>query len=276
MSTKSIIESYVNSLYESDKLPAPKKSKGIEAGDLEGPVDELEPNDNLTNVDLETAEKPEHLQGVSEEGVKTINMKKLTAFDRLYKRAINEDFDDLAGGGAGSPEGDAMGDMGGGMPGDESGDDFGDEMGGEGDEVSFTLDRATAEKLHEVLGQVLGGGSEDGLGDDMGDEGDGDDEYSEYEDEDSDEPVTEEEVDAEELGTPIEHEDKLNAGMTKHNNRLVKGAVPNPGGKADTGLGKRGDGKLSPHSDTGKALQGKGSMKVPSRNSNVGKFALED
>lgn len=42
-----------------------------------------------------------------------------------------------------------------------------DDMGGEGDEVTFTLDRATAQKLHDVLMSVLEGGEEE-----MGDEGD--------------------------------------------------------------------------------------------------------
>ncbi len=52
-----------------------------------------------------------------------------------------------------------------------------DEMDGEGDEVTFTLDRATAQKLHDVLMGVLEGGEED-LGDEgdfeMGGEDDGD------------------------------------------------------------------------------------------------------
>lgn len=59
--------------------------------------------------------------------------------------------------------------------GDEGGEDFGGEEGG--DEVTLTMDRATAEKLHELLGSVLGGGMEEeeegeefGEGEDFGDE----------------------------------------------------------------------------------------------------------
>lgn len=281
MNKNSIVESYVNFLYESDKISAPKKTKGIEAGDLEGPVDDIEPEDNIKNAELETPEVPEHLQGISEEGVRTINMKKLNAFDRLYNRAINinEDFgsDDMSAGGG--PEGDHLGgdasaaddDMGFGGDQDMGGDD---DFGSEDDEVTFTLDRATAEKLHEVLGSVLGGGmgEDDDMG--MGEDEDSDDEYSEYDDEE--EPVTEEEIDAEEHGHALVDAEKLNKGMNKPNNKIVKGAVPNPGGKADTGTGgKKADGKLSAHNDKGESLQGKDN-KVHSRNSNVGKFALED
>jgi hypothetical protein len=90
-----------------------------------------------------------------------------------------------------------------GMPGGQSGNPYGDEaeegndldalgldevtpddeLGGEGegDEVSFTLDRATAEKLHEVLGAVLGGDmGEDDMGeDDMGEDDMGEDDMGE-------------------------------------------------------------------------------------------------
>lgn len=68
----------------------------------------------------------------------------------------------------------------------------GDEMGeGEGDEVTFTLDRATAQKLHDVLMGVLGG-EEEGLGDEgdfeMGEgEDEGGDDFGGFNDEDEEE-----------------------------------------------------------------------------------------
>ena len=100
-------------------------------------------------------------------------MRQKSVFDRLYANVMKESF-------GGSPYDEA-----------EEGNDLDalgldevtpdDELGGEGegDEVSFTLDRATAEKLHEVLGAVLGGmdmgeddTGEDDMGeDDMGEEG---------------------------------------------------------------------------------------------------------
>jgi hypothetical protein len=101
------------------------------------------------------------------------------------------------------------------------------------------------------------------------------DEYSEYDDGEDDEPVTEEEIDAEEHGHALVDVEKLNKGMNKPANKVVKGAVPNPGGKADSGAGKGADGKLTAHSDKGEKLQGKDN-KVHGRASNVGKFALDN
>ena len=102
-------------------------------------------------------------------------MRQKSVFDRLYANVMKESF----GGSPGNPYGDEA----------EEGNDLDalgldevtpdDELGGEGegDEVSFTLDRATAEKLHEVLGAVLGGDMGE---DDMGEEGDmGEDEFGE-------------------------------------------------------------------------------------------------
>jgi len=106
-------------------------------------------------------------------------MRQKSVFDRLYANVMKESFG-MPGGQSGNPYGDEA----------EEGNDLDalgldevtpdDELGGEGegDEVSFTLDRATAEKLHEVLGAVLGGDmgeddmGEDDMGeDDMGEEG---------------------------------------------------------------------------------------------------------
>jgi hypothetical protein len=100
-------------------------------------------------------------------------MRQKSVFDRLYANVMKESFG-MPGGQSGNPYGDEA----------EEGNDLDalgldevtpdDELGdeGEGDEVSFTLDRATAEKLHEVLGAVLGGDmGEDDMGeDDMGEE----------------------------------------------------------------------------------------------------------
>lgn len=105
-------------------------------------------------------------------------MRQKSVFDRLYANVMKESFG-MPGGQSGSPYEDA-----------EDANDLDalgldevtpdDELGGEGegDEVTFTLDRATAEKLHEVLMSVLGGDSgedemgEDEMGEDeMGEEG---------------------------------------------------------------------------------------------------------
>jgi hypothetical protein len=106
------------------------------------------------------------------------NMKHESTFDRLFKQ-INENFDsfdqedaeDLDALGLGDAESD-----------DEMGGDFSDE--GEDDTVTFTLDRATAQKLHDALMPLLSGDEE---GDDFGDEGDGMDFGDEGDDMDFDE-----------------------------------------------------------------------------------------
>ena len=113
----------------------------------------------------------------------------------------------------------------------EAGDDTGDSVdfnvgGGDGDEVTVTLDRATAQALHDVLMAALGGGMEDDMeGDDM--EGD-DMEGNDMEDEDED--VMPEATEMEELPKHAGHDltdpKKYNVGDEK-----VKPA----GGKANSG-----------------------------------------
>jgi hypothetical protein len=95
---------------------------------------------------------------IARERLNTFMMKKST-FDKLFESVMggSEDAENAALGLSDAPTD------------DEFGDDMGDEdMGDEdmGDEVTFTLDRATAQKLHDVLMGVLGGEE------DFGDEGD--------------------------------------------------------------------------------------------------------
>lgn len=74
--------------------------------------------------------------------------------------------------------------------------DIGDEVGGEdmGGDVTITLDRETAQKLHDILMAQLEGGAEDEMGGEEigGDEGLGGEEGGE--------PPLEEEVEAQDLG----------------------------------------------------------------------------
>ena len=117
---------------------------------------------------------------IARERLNTFMMKKST-FDKLFESVMggSEDAENAALGLSDAPTD------------DEFGDDMGDEdMGDEdmGDEVTFTLDRATAQKLHDVLMGVLGG--EEDLGDegddldfDMEDDGEMDEEGDMYDDE---------------------------------------------------------------------------------------------
>jgi hypothetical protein len=96
---------------------------------------------------------------IARERLNTFMMKKST-FDKLFESVMGSDFSEDA-------ENAALG-LSDAPTDDEFGDDMGDDMGDEdmGDEVTFTLDRATAQKLHDVLMGVLGGEE------DLGDEGD--------------------------------------------------------------------------------------------------------
>jgi hypothetical protein len=121
---------------------------------------------------------------IARERLNTFMMKKST-FDKLFESVMGSDFSEDA-------ENAALG-LSDAPTDDEFGDDMGDDMGDEdmGDEVTFTLDRATAQKLHDVLMGVLGGeedlGDEgddldfDMEGDEMDEEGDMYDDEEEYE-----------------------------------------------------------------------------------------------
>ena len=99
-------------------------------------------------------------------------MKRKSIFDKLYENVMQP------GGAPGGPE---MGEMDDSQELDALGIE-GDEMDDEiSDEVTFTLDRATAEKLHEVLMSVLGQEGDEDTGE--GEFGEEDGEYMGQEDE---------------------------------------------------------------------------------------------
>jgi hypothetical protein len=275
------IETYLQCLTETAAVKGAKSAAELNK-DLTSSIEPLSIKDVEGTEDIEEA--PEHLQGENvsqdnfknKEGVKYNIMNKENAFDRLFKHAINEDFDEM------DPAGDSgLGGSPGGLGGEE---DFGDDMGmgGEGDidaeaghvgkvkEVIDLLQQAL-EKLtafegeeEEEYDEYEGGDDTDDFGgDDFGGGGD-------------DEPVTEEEVDAETLGHAIVDVEKLKKGMDKPGNMKVSGAVPNAGKKAQAPAGQKNDGTLSSFSDAGgKKLQGKGNMKVPGRASNVKKTIFD-
>lgn len=160
-------------------------------------------------------------------------MSNKSLFDKLFENVMQDDAEAL-----GLPSSDE------GMGGEGGGESFGGEEGG--DEVSFTLDRATAQKLHEVLSAVLGGEEETQEEEDMGgegEEGDGEEDGESWsedsedeEDEKGDESAEEkdEEKDEEKKGALKESpqseyikfstEDKA-ASLQKKGNWVVNNAV---------------------------------------------------
>ncbi len=133
-------------LEEDEETPAKSKKK----------VTKLMPKGKNKKTDKETGEESKKMV---KESINNF-MRSKSIFDKLYENVTGQF-------GGSSPMGSEMEET------EELSalgiDDEGpeDDMGGEGDEVTFTLDRATAQKLHDVLMSVLEGGEEE-----MGDEGD--------------------------------------------------------------------------------------------------------
>jgi hypothetical protein len=130
---------------------------------------------------------------IARERLNTFMMKKST-FDKLFESVMgSEDAENAALGLSDAPTD------------NEFGDDMGDDDDDMGDEVTFTLDRATAQKLHDVLMGVLGG--EEDLGDE-GDDLDLDMEGEEMDEEggmyDNEEEYEEEEYDEDEETFPTD------------------------------------------------------------------------
>lgn len=138
---------------------------------------------------------------------------------------------------------------------------------GESGEVSFTLDKETAQKLIDVLQAAIGGGEledeeESGEDEESYDEDEEDifasDEDEGEEDEDE-ETLTKEEVDAEIVGHSLVDQEKLLKGLNNPKNGVVKGSLSAKKKKANVPLtGKGFKGELSKHKESaGKSLQGK-------------------
>lgn len=196
-------------------------------------------------------------------------MSNKSLFEKLFEEVMQDDAEAL-----GLPSGEEGGQEGG-M------EEFGGEEEG-GEEVTFTLDRATAQKLHDVLGSILGGGEEEGQGEEeMGGEEGGEeggfggegmgDEASENEDaydedaddedaEDSDEEPMKESPQAK--YEPFETKGKADT-LQKKTNARVQGAVANKTsahGKAEKTSQTQGTAQYMPAST--KYDDAKGSIKV--------------
>jgi hypothetical protein len=124
------------------------------------------------------SEEEKELQESRKMGKQILNKvmtRKTLSFDKLFRSVVNENY-------MGGPE-DAEDDVDAfGLDDEMTDDEMDSDFGGGEDEVTFTLDRATAQKLHDVLMTVLGGeeeGGDEGEGEDelefdMGDEGEDD------------------------------------------------------------------------------------------------------
>jgi hypothetical protein len=219
--------------------------KGVESMGVKVPEEK-----DLTKRE-KVSETPEK---ISSRDINKFNMSK-SLFEKLFEDVMGETDVDL--GTAASDEA-ALG--------IDSGDDFGGEESG--DEVTFTLDRATAEKLHAALGSILGGEEDSEGGEEFGEE-DGED----FGDE------------GEEVGgamgesISVEPEPKPLKGDTA---QFMAGKKPEPKGSTiKTSGGKAESGKLEveaePKALGAKAdtLQKHGAQKVHAKASSTGKSLFD-
>jgi len=194
-------------------------------------------------------------------------MSNKSLFEKLFEEVMENDEASL-----GIEGGDSTGDMGG-----EGGDDFGDDMGD--DEVTLTLDKATAEKIMDLLSAALGSGEEgDGEGEDFDEMGGGEegemggedfggmgDEAAEEDDEEDSEEDDDDEGSLKE-SPQAQYKPFNNTGeqMTKPGNRKVGGVAGNVSGagKAEKTAQTQGTAHYMPHNDKGEKMQQKGNMKV--------------
>ena len=200
-------------------------------------------------------------------------MSNKSLFEKLFEEVMENDEAAL-----GIDGGDSAGDMGG-------AEDFGGGDEGGSDEVTLTMDKATAEKLMDLLSAALGGGldeegegegdefggSEEGAGEEGGFGGGMGDEAAEDEEDDEHEEDAEEEKDEEEEGSlkespQAQYKPFTNKGeqMTKPGNRKVGGVASNVSGagKAERTAQTQGTAHYMPHNDNGSKMQQKGNMKV--------------
>jgi len=138
----------------------------------------------------EDEETPVKVQKIAQKSLNNF-MKKKSIFDKLYENVMS---------GGGPLGGSSQPNHDNGMDDDAELDALGiegegeDDFGGEGEEVTFTLDRETAQKLIDVLQAAIGGGDEFGdedtdmedMGEDLDEEGGEEDEQS-FWDEDEEE-----------------------------------------------------------------------------------------
>lgn len=125
--------------------------------------------DQLNSLEACESEEEKELQESRKMGNQILNKvmtRKTLSFDKLFRSVVNENYMGMEDA---EDDVDAFG-----LEDEMTDDEMGSDMGG--DEVTFTLDKATAQKLHDVLMAALGGEEEGGdegedLDFDMGDEG---------------------------------------------------------------------------------------------------------
>jgi hypothetical protein len=221
--------------------------KGVESMGVKVPQEK-----DLTKRE-KVSETPEK---ISSRDINKFNMSK-SLFEKLFEDVMGETDVDL---GTEASDEAALG--------IEGGDDFGGEESG--DEVTFTLDRATAEKLHAALGSILGGGEE---------AAEGGEEFGEESEEDFGGEGEEDFGGAMGESISVEPEPKPLKGDTS---QFMAGKKPEPKGSTiKTSGGKAESGKLDTQAEPkalgakADTLQKHGAQKVHAKASSTGKSLFD-
>lgn len=220
---------------------------------------ETAPKSSTENVENELEDVEEAPSELTSDGA-TGELEKVkessNPFDALYNKVINEEMFDF------STEDNSL-EPSEGTETDDSLEEFDDESEDEeeADEVTFTLDRETAQKLHDVLKSVLGDEEEEEEAEEESKEGLEDFDLEGENEEESDE-VKQEAVEAEYHGHALVDQEKLERGMTKPSNKEVKGAVPVSKKRAEVVKGKKADGKPEKCTDNPEELTSKSKFDV--------------
>lgn len=224
-----------------------KKQVGKTFGNAESDKNakDVEPDSATENADkdMEKAkEDKEHsVESTDGEAKKLEKSSFNNPFDLLYNKILKEEEAFNFSTGDNSLQPDSSFDMN--STEDDGLEEFDDETEEDGEEVTLTLDRETAQKLHDMLMNVLS--PEEGE-EEMGEDSEEGMDEVEMEEE---EEVKQEAVEAEVVGHALVDAEKLNKGMNNPSNKVVKGAVPVTNKTAETpNTGKDTDGELKPHS----------------------------
>jgi hypothetical protein len=206
---------------------------------------------NSSNFSSENFDK-----NLEKKAMESINNNMKSVFDKLFEEVMNNDSDDQELGALGI--------------GDDEGDDTDTDEGS--DEVTLTLDRATAQKICDMLQSQLGGDEgEDEGDDDTGDLGDDeadseeDFEYFGYDESEEDEGMDEEEDDMVPEGIDIQE-------LSPEHGRSLMHGKKNKVGNSNVHPSKgKGVGKIKKqHDPEGSELPSSAGHKLTSRQNKVG------
>lgn len=245
----------------------------------------LQPNSGPDAKGAETPESPQEAKGNLSVGSETDGKVKpfgknysesKNPFDVLFNRILSEEGEMMDFATAETPEDSTF------EPSMDSEDESSED---ESEQVTITLDKELAQKLVDVLSEVLSSEGEEGEEGEFGEESsEGEGEFGEPSMDSSEEEDSQsgalpfgEAVDAEECGHALVDQEKLQHGLNSKGNNVVKGAVPVTKKSAQTpATGKGHDGKLKAHSTEGGVSKLTSKSSMDAKGVKVGKTIFDN